>query len=396
MAKSIKRCCVALLPVFVLALIYLPAKAQFPEIPHPRFPSSLDRLAAKISLRGEEPVSTNFSDAENEVVLPDEFSPKQFTSLLSLPIGPSGGVLLRPGAYEAVVQSFCLHAGTHGPTQGEGYLYAPLKGSRAIVVHSLLRGVGQHPAIPQNQVQELIWAIEARAKISDLPPDLQHTASVLLTKKESFEVNGGALGLIPSAVWDRALESVPSEERQMLEIQAELRRKLSSASSTFEELERIAVLEGPALHDGPRTPGTRWSSHPGGFFVRYLPNGYKETKLQVYVPDAQSSSHAGLGTEGASGVPLLMEYESTQDVAVPADTAAQRLGLSSVVGGIPAHYTPCERPSTRPSCKEAADKQHTKCILDASALEPGDYRNHKIDQCVQDYKTALLGCMSCS
>jgi hypothetical protein len=368
---------------FLLALLALSfsenALAQIPRIPIP-IPDK-NPFGSAINLKGEEPVSTTFKDAKNEVVLQDSFSPKTVKSLLSLPIGPGGGFLLQPGTYEAVLQSFCLQAGTHGPTSGDGYLYAPLKGSKAAIIRSLLRGFATHPEIPQNSVQSLIWAIEARAKISNLAPDLQETAFALLSKKELLDANGGALGLVPDAVLNRALGSVPPGARRIFELQAVMRKMLANPDTTFAEIEQVAVLTGPAAQDGPVVPSGRWSAHPGGFFVRYLPTGYAQTKLVVYVPEPrQNGSIAPSRLEGgqyhflenASMSPspaglLAMEYDPSADVAVPANTGAQRLGLSRAPK--PTHsprHSPTPTPSPTPCgdhCKPApACKRNGRCV----------------------------------
>jgi hypothetical protein len=312
-----------------VSTVCVPSEAQIPNIKIPKIPSTGHHAPGlPFNLKGEDPVSTSFADTNKTVVLPDNFEPKTYKSLFSLPTSPQGAFLLQPGAYETLVESFCLHAGTHGPSSGSGYLYAPLKGSKAAIIHSILRGAGQHQEIPQSQVQTLIWAIEARARLEDLPLALQLAAAKLLTKKELLDLNGGALGLVPASLWERALESAPPDARKLLETQAEIRRKLADANTTFGELERLAVLSGPPEHNGITIPRGRWSSHPGGFFVRYLPDGYSKMKLQIYVPaeHAQRWDQPALTTVSLSTV----EFDPTEDVAVPADTGAQRLGLSDV------------------------------------------------------------------
>ncbi len=334
-------------------MLSLPAESQFPGVQIPQIPGG-NPFGSMIELKGKEPITTSFADVRNEIVLPDSFSPKTFKPLLGSPTASGGGLLLSPGAYEADLQSFCLHAGTHGPSQGDGYLYAPLKGSKAAIILSLLQRTAQHPEIPQTQVQLLIWAIESRSKFSDLSPTLQRTALTLLTKKEIYDLNGGALGLVPQSILDRAMNSLPPDERRIFAIQAELRSKLASDTAPFAEIESIAVLPGPAERDGPIIPRGRWSSHPGGFFVRYLPDGYQHTKVQVYVPDLEPSTLASsslplraprlLLVDGeVTGGSRTVQYDPTLDVAVPANTGAQRLGISSVQ--VPSDTTPSD---TRP------------------------------------------------
>ncbi len=336
--------------VLSFTMFSVPSESQFqiPQIPGGNpFGSILD-------LKGKPAISTNFSDVKNEIVLPDSFSPITFRPLLRMPTAPEGGFLLPPGSYEADFQSFCLEAGTHGPSQGDGYLYAPLKGSKAGIIQGLLQRTALHPEVPQSQVQLLIWAIEARAKFADLSPEVQRTALTLLTKKEIYELNGGALGLVPQSVLDRAMDSLPAGERRIVAVQAELRRQLANSEATFAEIEGIAVLAGPAQNNGPIIPRGRWSAHPGGFFVRYLPNGYRQTRIQVYVPESGDS--LALSNRGRHSPSLLfvdasaaagsstVRYDPTLDVAVPANTGAQRLGISEAGSDVPTDTTPDQTP----------------------------------------------------
>ena len=346
---------IGLFSVLVLSITMLafPCESQIPGVQIPQIPGG-DSLGSMFELKGKEPITTSFADARNEIVLPDSFTPLAFKPLMASPKAPDGSLLLSPGAYEADLQSFCLHAGTHGPSQGDGYLYAPLKGSKAAIIRSLLQAKAQHPEIPQTQVQLLIWAIESRAKFSDLPLTLQRAALTLLTAKQIYDLNGGALGLVPQSVLDKAMASMPPDERKIFAVQAELRGKLASSSATFAEIESIAVLPGPAQPDGPIIPQGRWSSHPGGYFVRYFPDGYQRTKVQVYVPETRSSTRAPSGLplrapklvlvndEAAAG-PRTAQYDPTGDVAVPANTGAQRLGISGAQ--IPTDTSPNPNPT---------------------------------------------------
>jgi hypothetical protein len=295
---------------FSLPIPGIPKIPGTPEIPV-EFPG-LDNL-----LKKEPPITTSFADARNQLFLPDDFgSNQQYTPLTQLERGSHGGFLLRPGFYELVLQSYCLHAGTHGPSQGEGYLNAPLKGPKKTIVQNILRNSVRHPDIAQQDIQVLIWAILARTKFSDLQPRLQQVAAQLLTVKEIVELNGGALGLIPPAVLQRVSVKLPSPVRQVLEAENKLRQTLTQGGGTFNQLERIAVLAGepPDGEKGPTIPRGRWSDHPGGYYVRYFPSGYSRTRIQIYVPDKLRD---------------VEEYDPSGDVAVPSNTSRQRLAQSA-------------------------------------------------------------------
>jgi hypothetical protein len=88
---------------------------------------------------------------------------------------------------------------------------------------------------------------------------------------------------------------------------------LTSANSSYEQMERVAVLSGIApMGEGSREiPSGRWSLHPDGYYVRYLPQGYTNTVVAIWVP--QGSPAVG------------KEYDPATHIAVPGNTARQRL-----------------------------------------------------------------------
>jgi hypothetical protein len=88
---------------------------------------------------------------------------------------------------------------------------------------------------------------------------------------------------------------------------------LVDPTASFEQMERVAVLAGVAdLGEGSRAVSSdRWSLHPDGFYVRYLPNGYTNTVTEIWVP--QGSPAVG------------KEYDPATHIATPGNTARQRL-----------------------------------------------------------------------
>ncbi|HEX2190938.1 MAG TPA: hypothetical protein VHG51_18665 [Longimicrobiaceae bacterium] len=234
-------------------------------------------------------------------------------SMLELQRTPGGGFVLQPGYYELHNQSYCLKAGTHGPGGGNGYLYAAPDGPAGDAIVSILRNSVQHPDIEQRDIQTLLWAIIARAKFEDLSAQHKATASRLLTPRQIATLNRSALDLVPGPALDRAMASMPPLVRQVVEAEARLRQMLVNPATSFAELERVAVLAG-AVGMGPgsrEVPEGRWSRHPDGYYVRYLPQGYSYTVMQVWVP--QGSAAVG------------KELDPATHIAVPGNTARQRL-----------------------------------------------------------------------
>jgi hypothetical protein len=119
------------------------------------------------------------------------------------------------------------------------------------------------------------------------------------------------------------MQSVPGPVRQALEAEARLRQMLTDPNSSFAQMEAVAVLSGAApLGEGSfQVPSGRWSRHPDGYFVRYLPSSYSHTLTQIWVPE---------GSEAIG-----REYDPAMHIAVPGNTARQRLIQSGRAHSIP-------------------------------------------------------------
>jgi hypothetical protein len=272
-----------------------------------------DKLKKKVPnpLGDKQPITTSLPDAKWGDASKDGFTPREAKrSLMTLQRTPNGGFVLQPGYYELIDQSYCLKAGTHGPGGGDGYLYAPPKGPAEDAVMTIVRNSVNHPEIGQHDIQVLLWAIIARAKFEDMQPQMKATAARLLTPRQLASLNRSALdalGMVAGHV------DLPGPLRQIAEAEAQLRRMLTTPGATFEQMERVAVLAGAApLGPGSQQiPSGRWSTHPDGYHVRYLPSGYSTTRVEIWVP--QGSPAVG------------KEYDPATHIAVPGNTARQRL-----------------------------------------------------------------------
>ncbi len=268
------------------------------------------------------PITTSLPDAVWAVDTLDRLNPDsaQFQPLSALQRTPTGGYTLRAGLFAQQNQSYCLKAGTHGPGGGDGYIYAPTRGPAEDHVLSILRNSVRNPDIPQRQVQLLLWAIIARAKFEELQHGLQPVAAQLLTPQQLLTLNRGAWDLAGPAL-ERAMSSLPPSAQAVLRAESELRGMLTSTTATFDDMERVAVLAGLAPRgEGSRDiPMGRWSLHPDGYYVRYLPSGYSSTRIEVWVPDGSRA--------------VGRELDNATHVAVPGNTARQRLVQSGRVRG---------------------------------------------------------------
>jgi hypothetical protein len=301
----------------VLAFLALSTTSAFAQFD--RLGDLGDKLKKKTPnlLGGKPPITTSLPDAKWGDASKDGFTPREASrSLMTLQRTPNGGFVLQSGYYVLQTQSYCLKAGTHGPGAGDGYLYAPPKGPAEDAVMSILRNSVNHPEIEQRDVQTLLWAIIARAKFEDLQPEMKATAAKLLTPRQLASLNRSALDVLSGNALTDALGGVPEPLRQIAQAEAQLRQMMTTPGASFAEMERVAVLSGAApLGEGSRdVPSGRWSLHPDGYYVRYLPSGYSSTRVEIWVP--QGSPAVG------------KEYDPATHIAVPGNTAKQRLAQS--------------------------------------------------------------------
>lgn len=264
-------------------------------------------------LTSKQPITTSLSDAKWGDPTKDGFVPPvPRLSLMTLQRTPNGGFVLQKGYFSLPTQSYCLKAGTHGPSKGDGYLYAPPKGPAEDVVMTIVRNSVQHPEIPQTDIQVLLWAIIARAKFEDFPPKVKETASHLLTERQLASINRSALDLLPGPALDQAMAKLPPAVREVAHSEAQLRQMLK-VNRSFQEMERAAMLNGNVgIGEGSQNvPTGRWSKHPDGYYVRYLPKHYSFTIVELWIPDDSPA--------------IGREYDPATHVAVPGNTNRQRL-----------------------------------------------------------------------
>ena len=183
---------------------------------------------------------------------------------------------IAPGYYRFSLQTYCLHAGTYSPTEGSGYLMAPLLGKKNTLVRSILQRSADHPEIQQHDVQLLIWDVEAGCKFSDLPVDFQSRVKPLLTNEE--------IALMQVDVKEIGSSLLPDNLKEIANFYSNLRKKLVNPASSYEDIENYAVRQGlPALGPGSKmvNPGN-WAAVGNGFYMRSFPYSYPHSDIEVY------------------------------------------------------------------------------------------------------------------
>jgi len=245
----------------------------------------------------QEAITSNINDAYTELPFLDDFSPRFFNSMGKLEKDEYNRFLLKPGLYEHVGESFCIQPGTHGPSEGKGYLLASLKGPRADILKAITRRSVSRPDIPQREIQLLIWSIIVDTPLDEMPPPRARTAKELLQPEELAQLKKDVFQAFTEEAKKIAIKNAPAAVKDILRARAKLRDLLKKASSSYKEIEKVAVLAGAAPIESEirHVPKGRWSYDPDGFYIRFLPERYKKTVTQVYVPEPVDIEFDGIG-----------------------------------------------------------------------------------------------------
>jgi hypothetical protein len=271
-------------------------------------------------LKQPQAITTSFKDVNKTGSRPPSYldlENKEPQPLYMLPKAPNGGYKLCAGFFEMTNKSYCLHAGTRGPSSGDGYMLAPVLGPKSEVVILILKSGEKHPNVKQHDIQILLWAIIARTRFVDMDNSIKLTASTLLSPQELLMLEGGALGILPASLMDKAKSQLPPAVQSVFEAENNIRRLAASGNSSYEEMERYAILAGIAPQLDPEVPSGIWSLHPDGYYIRFIPLGYSVTRTQIYVPQELISTKPGL------------VYDAPYGIACPANVGAQRLAQTN-------------------------------------------------------------------
>ncbi|MEW7278083.1 hypothetical protein ABW636_05765 [Aquimarina sp. 2201CG1-2-11] len=223
------------------------------------------------------------------------------------------GSTLTPGYYKSTVRSYCLKAGVYGPTKGDGYQIARLKGRKAKLIHSILKKTIQYPNISQSNVQTLIWGIEAGAKFSKYPLKFQAKVRPLLTNKDILFMNVNFDKLKNKAL--------PEKVKSLMNTYASLRQKMQNTQLKYDEIEAIAVKKGiPPIGIGSKEINKGiWSYIGNGFFLRAFPQVYTTTEIELYRPAKLSVSKDEKGrihiiTDASNTMKIIYNDEPGADI----------------------------------------------------------------------------------
>ncbi len=236
-----------------------------------------------------------------------------FSPLTDLPRTSFGAFVLSAGLYETDFKTYCLQPGTPDPSSRDAYFPGQLYGPRKDIILSLLENSSQRTDLDQRNVQLLLWSIVSKSDFSKLNSSVRSTAMQLLTPKQLFELNGGVMGAVRTA--SRVIPNAA---------QNDFIKVLDAGIRSYEAVENLAVLREPSVIHRPELKRDQWYKHEDGYYLRYLPDSYKQTKIQIYVPDTLMNHYRN----------DYLVFDPAGLVIHSANSNAQRLGVGGPIKDI--------------------------------------------------------------
>jgi hypothetical protein len=263
-------------------------------------------------------------------------------SILDLPQSQDGEIILAEGFYEGDFRSYCLQPGTPDPSDRDAYTQVLLSGYRKDIIETILRNSLDRPDLSQRNIQLLLWSVVSGSDYNRLTPAVKSTSRQLLSSKQIFALQGGVVGVmktIAASLPETGLSPTLNSMKDLFEL----------GNSSYEAFEQIAVLRQPSVIRNPDYKKEQWYKQEGGYYVRYFPNGYQQTKIQVYVPKG-TLDHDGK----RSGSYLL--FDPVTRMAAPANSNAQRLGIGAPVAKVIRKVIEINKPYPAPKKQVPAPK----------------------------------------
>jgi len=234
----------------------------------------------------DEPISTTIQDALPVAAWLDDVmsGEKPF---------PWESRVMPAGYWTVFARTYCLHAGKSGPVHGSGYVMATAKGTRAALILRLLAASLTHFEMAQNDIQEVIWAVEAETPLEEFPPALKAAANTLLDAKDldslrQAGVAGHGKGMF-SRIEQQLQLRIPGSDKvtEAMDLATHLRSLLTDPTATYEQIEAVAVpARAVPLVPMPSEPMVttiahgNWTSAGRRFYMRALPRDYRQTDLE--------------------------------------------------------------------------------------------------------------------
>ena len=292
-------------------------------------------------------VTSSIADAATDVWMLDGFSPADVPVQMSkLPIGTGGSFVLdQPGFFSLKANAYSVSPGLSESYPSDGYVYAPLHGPCSDVARKIVKKYGGDPNTAREKIQRLLWGISSLSNLGDLAPDIRSMAYDCLSEQECKLVDSTGLGSVydlvknissiegsPIDFFDpssQVVDKLSENARSVLQAEWRLREMLKDAGATYSALEAEAIRPGrlKAEFASREIPVGRWSYHPNGYFIRYMPADYTTVRVQVSLPGFCTVERDSLGRitkiAGDSGDRIDIGYDDQ------AETAADESGVKA-------------------------------------------------------------------
>jgi hypothetical protein len=280
---------------------------------HPSSPDASKPQPAPVA--SVQPLTTALSDAIHPDTLPPSVSPKVFKSLLKLDRADDGAFVLKRGFYQATVESFYFENSNDGSAKVGAFFPAPLLGARAGVLGAVLKQSELHPELRQQDIEQLLLAIYAGTDLEKMPQPVQQTALILLPRDVARQLKATVQA---QSVEQNVMDVLNTRVRGAVGIKPAPQPAHVAPVSPSPATSDDGDSDGGDTSDLPAVRGT-WAQMPGGFYVRYLPEGWSRTRIEIMVPDAALA-------KADPKHPLT--FDPTQYLAILSQAPAQRLGIT--------------------------------------------------------------------
>jgi hypothetical protein len=245
------------------------------------------------------------------------FEPLDPRPLMTLDRADDGSFILKPGIYDAFVQSYTLDANDSSAPRPGGYFPAPIKGNRAGIIAAVLKDIELHPDVPQGDVQALLLAIASGVDVRQMPVPVQQTAARILPKDVLSQLQGASQAKTAERKILSLLDRRVAKNKGAQQTLGQVDKAETTVQQNVQDFSAPPSFKDAAAGAAPIARGT-WAQMPGGFYVRYLPEGFAKTHLQVIV--------TGSAIAQAGSAPLL--FDPTQFIAVSSQAPSERIGIS--------------------------------------------------------------------
>ncbi len=187
---------------------------------------------------------------------------------------------LVPGYFKYDIEAYSVDPGYYLPVEQSGCITSPMTGKKNVLVKNILTRSVEHPEITHEDVQLLLWGIEAGMKFSHFHSDFQTRIQGLITTED--------IGMMGSDFEKFDLRLLPPDVKMILDIHKLIRDKLAAPDINYSDIEKLAVKTGRP-RDGFASrfvPLNSWSLMSNGAYVRIVPKGITSATVEVYKPPA--------------------------------------------------------------------------------------------------------------